>query len=80
MQTASILSAAVNVGLDFAWAPRWGAAGVATANVAAWSVYLVALALLLHRRIGARRLALVPLLVAVAVVLPIVVVMGRGGR
>jgi len=80
MQTASILSAAANVGLDFAWAPRWGAAGVATANVAAWSVYLVALALMLHRRIRARRLALAPLLVAVAVVLPLVVAISRGRR
>jgi hypothetical protein len=35
---------------------------------------------MLHRRIRARRLALVPLLVAVAVVLPLVIVMSRGGR
>jgi O-antigen/teichoic acid export membrane protein len=80
MQTASIFSAATNVALDFAWAPRWGASGVAAANVAAWAVYLVALALLLHRRIHARRLALVPLLVAAAVVLPLVVAISRSGR
>lgn len=78
MQLASIASGVTNVVLDLVLAPRWGATGVALANVAAWAVELMVLALLLHRRVGARRVALVPLLVGAALVLPALVT--RAGR
>jgi O-antigen/teichoic acid export membrane protein len=73
LQLASMASAAINVALDLALAPRFGTVGVALANVAAWAVQLVALGLLLHRRVGARRIALVPLVAGAAVVLIILV-------
>jgi O-antigen/teichoic acid export membrane protein len=64
LQIASMLSAVTNVAGDFWLAPRAGAVGVAFANVAAWAVQLAVLAALLHRRIGARRVALAPLAAA----------------
>ena len=79
LQIASMASAATNVALDFALAPRWGITGVALANVAAWAVQLVLLAILLHRRINARRICLVPLLVGAAAALPAVIAAARRG-
>lgn len=76
LELATILSAITNVGLDLWLAPRAGVTGVALANVAAWGVQLVALALLLHRRIGARRLTL--LLVPCAVIVLVIVAAGPG--
>jgi O-antigen/teichoic acid export membrane protein len=58
LQICSALGAATNLLLDLAWAPRGGTTGVALANVAAWALQFVALALLLRRRIGTRRIAL----------------------
>jgi O-antigen/teichoic acid export membrane protein len=73
LQIATVLSAATNVALDVALAPAHGAIGIAFANVAAWVVQFAALALLLHRRIGARRIALGPLVVVGAAVSALVV-------
>jgi O-antigen/teichoic acid export membrane protein len=68
LQLATIASAATNVALDLALAPRLGAGGVALANVAAWTVQLVVLAVLLRRRIGARLAAVAPLIGSAAFV------------
>lgn len=70
LEAATILSAVANVAGDLWLAPRAGVIGVALANVASWAVQLIVLALLLHRYIGARRiaLALVPCAAAVLVV------------
>jgi PST family polysaccharide transporter len=73
LQLSSTAAGATNVVLDVLLAPRWGATGVALANVAAWAIELVVLALLLHRRVGARRVTLVPLLLGAALVLPALV-------
>lgn len=71
LQLATILGAVTNVGLDLVLAPRAGVVGVALANVAAWAMHLLVLGLGLHRRVGARRVALA-LVPCAAVVLPVV--------
>jgi O-antigen/teichoic acid export membrane protein len=69
LQTATILGGLTNLFGDLLFAPRWGAKGIGVANVAAWLVQLVVLTLWLHRRAGARRAPLVPLLGCGALVL-----------
>jgi O-antigen/teichoic acid export membrane protein len=69
LQAATILSGLTNLLGDLFWAPHWGAKGIAMANVAAWLVHLLVLALGLNRRIGARRISLFPLLGCGALVL-----------
>jgi O-antigen/teichoic acid export membrane protein len=69
LQVATIAGAVTNVALDLWLAPRAGVEGVALANVAAWAVQLVVLESFLHRRIGARRVAIVLVPCAAAVLL-----------
>jgi O-antigen/teichoic acid export membrane protein len=69
LQVATMLSGATNLLGDLLLAPRWGAAGIAMANVAAWWLQFTVLALWLHRRVGARRASLLPLTIGGALVL-----------
>jgi O-antigen/teichoic acid export membrane protein len=83
-QLAIVCGAATNLTLDLVLAPRFGTAGVALANVAAWSAQLLLVGCGLHRRIGARRraLLLIPValptgaLLAAGVSLPVRVTLG----
>ena len=77
LEAATILGAVTNVALDLWLAPRAGVRGVALANVASWSVQLTVLALLLHRLIGARRVAVALVPCAVAVLAVVVAAPGR---
>jgi O-antigen/teichoic acid export membrane protein len=67
LQLATIGGAVTNVAFDLWLAPRFGVDGVALANVASWAVQLVVLALFLHRGIGARRVAILLIPCAAAV-------------
>jgi O-antigen/teichoic acid export membrane protein len=66
-QVAIVCGAGTNLAIDLMLAPRFGAVGVALANVAAWSAQLLLVSGLMRRRIGARRQSLVLVLVAVPV-------------
>jgi O-antigen/teichoic acid export membrane protein len=62
LQVSYGVQALANIALVVLLAPRHGAIGAALANTGGWAVAFTTLTLLLHRRIGARRIALFPLL------------------